>query len=59
LPLFIESLTGRGYIIFAVMHGSQPRYTIPEMIQDMNRALRFIRYHAKDYGLTPSELESQ
>jgi acetyl esterase/lipase len=50
-PAFITPLTNRGYTVFTVVHGSQPRYTIPEIIQDMNRAVRFIRYHAKDYGI--------
>jgi acetyl esterase/lipase len=46
----------RGYTIFAVVHGSQPKYTIPEILQDMNRAVRFIRYHAKDYGIDPQRI---
>jgi acetyl esterase/lipase len=46
----------RGYTVFAVMHGSQPKYTIPEIIEDMNRAVRFIRYHAKDYKIDPKRL---
>src|SRR5207249_2101092 len=50
-PLFIRPLTDRGYTVFAVVHGSQPRYTVPEIIQDMNRAVRFIRHHSKDYGI--------
>src|SRR5690348_12998974 len=37
----------RGYTVFAVVHGSQPRYAIPDAVADMNRAVRFIRYHAK------------
>jgi acetyl esterase/lipase len=53
LPVFIQPLTARGYTIFAVVHGSQPRYTVPEIIQDMNRAVRFIRHHAKDYAIDP------
>ena len=48
-----EPLTDRGYTVFAVVHGSQPRYTVPEIVQDMNRAVRFIRYHAKDYRIDP------
>jgi len=56
LPAFVRPLTDRGYTVFAVVHGSQPRYTIPEIIQDMNRAVRFIRYHAKDYGIDPDRL---
>ena len=56
LPMFIEPLINRGYTVFAVLHGSQPRYTIPEIVQDMNRAVRFIRYHAKDYGIDPERI---
>ena len=46
----------RGYTVFAVVHGSQPRYTVPEIVQDMNRAVRFIRHHAKDYGIDPDRI---
>lgn len=52
-PVFVRPLTDRGYTVFAVLHGSQPRYTVPEIIQDINRAVRFVRYHAKDYGIEP------
>ncbi|HWE35763.1 MAG TPA: prolyl oligopeptidase family serine peptidase [Isosphaeraceae bacterium] len=53
---FITPLTDRGYTVFAVVHGSQPKFTIPEVLQDMNRALRFIRHHAKDYNVDPDRL---
>jgi acetyl esterase/lipase len=56
LPALIQPLTNRGYTAFAVVHGSQPRYTIPEIIQDMNRAVRFIRFHATDYGIDPDQI---
>lgn len=46
----------RGYTVFAVVHGSQPKFTIPEILQDMNRAVRFIRIHAKDYGIDPDHI---
>jgi acetyl esterase/lipase len=48
--------TRRGYTVFAVVHGSQPKYAIPEILEDMNRAVRFIRYHAKDYGIDPERI---
>jgi acetyl esterase/lipase len=48
---FIRPFVHRGFTVFAVVHGSQPRYTVPEIIQDMNRAVRFIRHHAKDYDI--------
>ena len=55
-PAFAQPLLNRGYTVFAVVHGSQPRYTVPEIIQDMNRAVRFIRHHAKDYGIDPERI---
>jgi acetyl esterase/lipase len=56
IPGFVRPLTERGYTVFAVLHGSQPRYTIPEIVQDINRAVRFIRYHAKNYGIDPERI---
>jgi acetyl esterase/lipase len=53
---FCTEFLKRGYTVFAVMHGSQPKYTIPEIIEDMNRAVRFIRYHAADYGIDPNRI---
>ena len=53
---FVEPFTKRGYTVFAVVHGSQPRYTIPDILGDMHRAVRFIRFHAKDYGVDPDRL---
>jgi acetyl esterase/lipase len=46
----------RGYTVFAVVHGSQPKYTIPEIVDDMNRAVRYIRFHAKDYKIDPDRI---
>jgi len=43
----------RGYTVFAVVHGSQPRFVIPEITEDVHRAVRFIRHHASEYGVKP------
>ena len=55
-PCAVDELLKRGYTVFAVVHGSQPRYTIPEIVADMNRAVRFIRYHAADYHIDPDRI---
>ncbi len=55
-PSFIRPFIDRGFTVFAVVHGSQPRFTVPEIIQDMNRAVRFIRHHANDYGIDPDRI---
>lgn len=46
----------RGYTVFLVMHGSQPRYTIPEELSDIKRSVRFIRYNAKEYGIDSTHI---
>lgn len=46
----------RGYTVFAVVHGSQPRFTVPEVVQDMHRAVRYIRHHAEKYKIDPERL---
>ncbi|MCW3079575.1 alpha/beta hydrolase [Segetibacter sp.] len=46
----------KGYTVFVTMHGSQPRYAINDEIADLKRAVRFIRYHAKEYNIDPSHI---
>lgn len=53
---FLKELLTRGYTVFAVVHGSQPKYTIPEAIADMNRSVRYIRAHAADYKIDPNRI---
>lgn len=53
---YLEPFLKRGYTVFAVVHGSQPRFTIPEMIDDLNRSVRFIRHQARDYKVDPDRL---
>ncbi|MFT3882916.1 MAG: alpha/beta hydrolase [Gemmatales bacterium] len=53
---FFNEMLKRGYVVFVVVHGSQPKFTIPEILEDMNRSVRYIRYHAKDYGIDPDRI---
>jgi acetyl esterase/lipase len=46
----------RGYTVFAVVHGSQPKFQITEIEQDIHRAVRFIRHNASQYGVNPDHL---
>ncbi len=55
-PAFFKPFVDRGYTVFAVVHGSQPRFQVPEIIDDVNRAVRFIRFHARDYKVDPDRL---
>jgi acetyl esterase/lipase len=53
---FLKEPLARGYTVFAVVHGSQPRYTIPEAIEDMQRSVRYIRSHAAEFKIDPNRL---
>jgi len=49
----IGTLARRGYTVFGVVMGSQPKFTIPELVEDLNRATRFIRANAAEYKIDP------
>lgn len=48
----ITRLTERGYRVCAVVHGSNPLFTIEDAISDIERAVRFARYTAMQNGAT-------
>ena len=45
-----------GYTVFEVLTSSQPRYAIPNEVEDVKRAVRFVRYNAKKYGIDPDRI---
>ncbi len=51
-----KPLTDHGHTLFLVVHGSQPKYIVAEIVPDIHRAIRFIRTNAKDYGVDPDRL---
>ena len=52
----VQSFLDRGYTVFAVVHGSQPKFIIPEIEQDIHRAVRFVRHNAAKFGVDPNHL---
>ncbi|MEI8016983.1 MAG: alpha/beta hydrolase, partial [Schlesneria sp.] len=46
----------RGYTMFAVVTSSQPKFTVSEEIDDVLRAVRFVRRNAVQYGVKPDRL---
>lgn len=55
-PGLAKVFTDRGATVFEVVHGSQPKFTLPEIVQDIHRSVRFVRTHAKEYGVDPDRL---
>jgi len=55
-PIAYHEFLRRGFTVFAVVHGSQPMFTIPEILDDMHQAVRYIRVNAKTYQVDPERL---
>ncbi len=53
---FFQDLLDRGFTVFAVRHGSSPKFGIEEAVADVRRAVRHIRLKAGDYQVDPEKL---
>ena len=51
-----KALLDKGFTVFAIRHGSSPRFNVPEAYADVNRAVRFVRLHAPRFGIDPDRL---
>ena len=47
---------GKGYTVFAIRPGSRTKYTVLEMIANVNTGIRYVKAHAEEYGLDPERL---
>jgi len=52
----MRALLERGYVVFAAMHGSQPKFSVSENRHDMPRAIRYIRHHAERFDIDGNRL---
>jgi acetyl esterase/lipase len=51
IPLWGPPLLAAGYTVFAINHRAAPRFHYPAAIDDVQRAIRYVRFHARDYGI--------
>jgi acetyl esterase/lipase len=51
-----ERFAKAGYTVFAINHRQAPRFRYPAPIEDAQRAVRFVRFHASDYGITSDRI---
>lgn len=55
-PNLAQAFTSRGMTVFEVVHGSQPRFHIPDILSDLHRAVRYIRTNASTWGVDPNRI---
>jgi acetyl esterase/lipase len=51
-----SQFTDKGYTVFVISHCSQPRYTVSEIMGEIQRAIRYIRFNAGTFGIDPERL---
>ncbi len=54
-PAF-QPLLDKGFTVFAVRHGSSPKFSIPEAVADVRLAVRFVRTNAQRWAVDPERL---
>jgi acetyl esterase/lipase len=53
---YVRIIAQAGYTVFAIDHRAAPIFHYPAQIEDAQRAVRYIRFHAKDYGIDPEHI---
>lgn len=51
-----DFLAPAGYAVFSINYRVAPRYPYPCMVFDAQRAVRFIRYHAREWNADPNRI---
>jgi len=49
-------IAGHGYIVASVNYRLAPRHKYPAQLDDVQRAVRWLRMHAKDFGIDPKRI---
>jgi len=52
----VRAFTERGQTVFLVSHGSQPRYKVAEILDQIKLAVQFIVNNADQYGIDPNRI---
>jgi acetyl esterase/lipase len=45
-----------GFTTFVVVHGTQPRFHVHEIVADLQRSVRFVRANAAKFGIDPNKI---
>ena len=53
---YAKPLVAAGYTVFTVNHRALPRFHYPAAIEDVQRAVRYIRHNAATFGVRPDRI---
>jgi len=50
------TLLGAGYTVFTINHRAAPAFRYPAAVEDVQRAVRFVRHNARQFGVDPARI---
>ena len=53
---YAKPLVVAGYTVFTINHRSLPRFRYPAAVEDVQRAVRFVRHNAAMFGIRPDRI---
>lgn len=56
VEIYVPSLVQAGYTVFAVTHRATPTFRYPAQLEDVQRAVRFIRHNAAKVGIDAARI---
>jgi acetyl esterase/lipase len=56
IELYGKPLLNAGFTVFAINYRLAPRFRYPAALEDVQRAMRFIRHNAKRFGIRPDRI---
>lgn len=51
-----QAFTSAGFTVFEVVHRAQPRYKVPEIVDQVRKAANFVHQNAAKYGVDPTRI---
>lgn len=56
VAMYVPSLLQAGYTVFAITHRATPTFRYPAQIEDLQRAVRYIRHNASRFGIDATRI---
>jgi len=56
VEMYVPSLLQAGYTVFALTHRATPTFRYPAQLEDVQRAVRFIRHNAPKFGIDATRI---
>lgn len=53
---YAKALVEAGYTVFGINHRAAPRFRYPAAVEDAQRAVRYVRHHARRFSIRPDRI---